>query len=158
MERLKLSKKIIAEKKFEEKRLQTGYNPVQVDAFLDEVIQDYDIFERNINELKDEIATLKGSASKSKGANKETISQITGIPASNIGRFESVTSKNNKSAIADDDLARLQALTGLDADSLLNINQQTNAKKTTAKVKTKKTSKPNQPVKGGMADILNKID
>lgn len=52
MEKIKLQPKEIVDKRF--KTAWRGYNPKEVDTFLDEIIQDYESYEKNISELKSE--------------------------------------------------------------------------------------------------------
>ncbi|UQS81478.1 cell division regulator GpsB [Bombilactobacillus folatiphilus] len=52
MKEIKLSPKIIVEKRF--KNAVHGYNGKDVDSFLDEIIKDYEAFQANIDELKEE--------------------------------------------------------------------------------------------------------
>lgn len=54
---IKLSSKIILEKEF--KKSMKGYHIDQVDQFLDQIMEDYDTFEKKVNELQAEIDRLK---------------------------------------------------------------------------------------------------
>lgn len=54
---IKLNSKIILEKEF--KKSMKGYNIEQVDQFLDEIMEDYDTFEKIIEELRAENKQLK---------------------------------------------------------------------------------------------------
>lgn len=54
---IKLNSKIILEKEF--KKSVKGYNIEQVDQFLDEIMEDYDAFEKIIEELRAENKQLK---------------------------------------------------------------------------------------------------
>ncbi|WP_431029921.1 cell division regulator GpsB [Lysinibacillus sp. LZ02] len=60
---IKLTSKDILEKEF--KKSVKGYNIDQVDQFLDQIMEDYDNFERVINELKAENERLKEELSGS---------------------------------------------------------------------------------------------
>lgn len=55
--RIKLSENDIYEKEF--KTAMRGYNQVEVDEFLDVVIQDYQVFMQEIEKLQNEIERLK---------------------------------------------------------------------------------------------------
>ncbi|MCP1144317.1 cell division regulator GpsB [Lysinibacillus endophyticus] len=54
---IKLSSKIILEKEF--KKSMKGYNVDQVDQFLDQIMEDYDAFEKVVEELRAENKRLK---------------------------------------------------------------------------------------------------
>ena len=69
---IKLTSKDILEKEF--KKSVKGYNIDQVDQFLDQIMEDYDNFERVINELRAENERLKDELS---GSTKKTASQPT---------------------------------------------------------------------------------
>ena len=60
---IKLTSKDILEKEF--KKSVKGYNIDQVDQFLDQIMEDYDNFERVINELRAENERLKNELSGS---------------------------------------------------------------------------------------------
>lgn len=60
---IKLTSKDILEKEF--KKSMKGYNMDQVDQFLDQIMEDYDVFEQTINELKTENERLKSELSNS---------------------------------------------------------------------------------------------
>jgi DivIVA domain-containing protein len=57
-EKLKLSPKAIVNKKFT--RDVKGYFPDEVDGYLDDIILDYEIFEKNTAEYEAKIADLQG--------------------------------------------------------------------------------------------------
>ncbi|WP_332648916.1 cell division regulator GpsB [Lysinibacillus sp. 54212] len=59
----KLTSKDILEKEF--KKSMKGYNMDQVDQFLDQIMEDYDVFEQMIGELKAENDRLKAELSNS---------------------------------------------------------------------------------------------
>lgn len=59
METLRLTPQDILRKTFKPKRMGTGFDPDDVDTFLDEVIKDYDTFNKNQNELEDENRRLR---------------------------------------------------------------------------------------------------
>ena len=69
---IKLTSKDILEKEF--KKSVKGYNIDQVDQFLDQIMEDYDNFERVINELRAENERLKDELS---GSTKKTTAQPT---------------------------------------------------------------------------------
>ena len=54
---IKLTWKIILEKEF--KKNFKGYNVEEVDSFLDEIIQDYETFEKVVAQLREENRQLK---------------------------------------------------------------------------------------------------
>ncbi len=67
---IKLTSKDILEKEF--KKSVKGYNIDQVDQFLDQIMEDYDNFEKVINELRIENERLKDELS---GTTKKTSPQ-----------------------------------------------------------------------------------
>ncbi|MFB7156906.1 MULTISPECIES: cell division regulator GpsB [unclassified Lysinibacillus] len=54
---IKLTSKMILEKEF--KKNFKGYNVEEVDSFLDEIIQDYEAFEKVVAQLREENKQLK---------------------------------------------------------------------------------------------------
>jgi DivIVA domain-containing protein len=54
---IKLSSKIILEKEF--KKVMKGYSVDQVDQFLDQIMEDYDAFDKILTELRAENTRLK---------------------------------------------------------------------------------------------------
>lgn len=54
---IKLTSKMILEKEF--KKNFKGYNVEEVDSFLDEIIQDYEMFEKVVAQLREENRQLK---------------------------------------------------------------------------------------------------
>ncbi|MGY4795024.1 cell division regulator GpsB [Lysinibacillus sp. FSL K6-0057] len=54
---IKLTSKMILEKEF--KKNFKGYNVEEVDSFLDEIIQDYETFEKMVAQLREENRQLK---------------------------------------------------------------------------------------------------
>ncbi|MBG9453995.1 cell division protein DivIVA [Lysinibacillus sphaericus] len=54
---IKLTSKMILEKEF--KKNFKGYNVEEVDSFLDEIIQDYETFEKVVAQLREENKQLK---------------------------------------------------------------------------------------------------
>lgn len=60
---IKLNSKLILEKEF--KKSVKGYNIEQVDDFLDTIMEDYDTFEKIIEELREENKQLKAQLESS---------------------------------------------------------------------------------------------
>lgn len=60
---IKLNSKLILEKEF--KKSVKGYNIEQVDDFLDMIMEDYDTFEKIIEELREENKQLKAQLENS---------------------------------------------------------------------------------------------
>ncbi|WP_042475228.1 cell division regulator GpsB [Bacillus ndiopicus] len=60
---IKLNTKIILEKEF--KKSMKGYSIEQVDQFLDQIMEDYDVFEKQLNELRAENERLKAELENS---------------------------------------------------------------------------------------------
>ncbi|KYG91712.1 cell division protein DivIVA [[Bacillus] sp. KCTC 13219] len=63
MRMIKLNSKIILEKEF--KKSMKGYSIDQVDQFLDQIMEDYDVFEKQLNELSLENERLKAELENS---------------------------------------------------------------------------------------------
>lgn len=59
---IQLSSKDILEKEF--KSSMRGYNQVEVDEFLDVIIQDYEAFQRELEQLKNEVERLQKQSSE----------------------------------------------------------------------------------------------
>ena len=92
--KLKLSSQIILEKKFQGST--PGYNPLQVDEFIDKIIKDYKVVEGNalvykseIDELNKQIETLTKENKELSLANLKYESRL-----SNIKENDNVTSEN----------------------------------------------------------------
>ena len=59
MEQVKYTQKDILERVFKQKRMGVGYDPADVDSFLDEIIKDYGAFAGRIEQLQGEVARLQ---------------------------------------------------------------------------------------------------
>ncbi len=88
MEQLNLSVQEILDKEFNVDF--KGYSAGEVDAFLDTVLEDYQIFEENVAELQKEIASLKEEISDLKNKNLELESKRKVIDLSNTTSYSSV--------------------------------------------------------------------
>lgn len=84
MQEINFSTQDILQKEFKEKRMGSAYDPTDVDSFLDLVIKDYEIFNREISQLRAENEQLSGkvddltrqvNARQSVSSNPETTSQ-----------------------------------------------------------------------------------
>lgn len=80
-----LTPKQIVEKDF--KQSMRGYNPEEVDVFLDIIIRDYDAFITEINYLKEENQKLNSEMNRIKEKNRDFENQVeTGVSDSGIER------------------------------------------------------------------------
>ncbi|MBS1007710.1 cell division regulator GpsB [Leuconostoc suionicum] len=59
MEQVKYTQKDILERVFKQKRMGVGYDPADVDSFLDDIIKDYGAFGSRVEQLKSEVARLQ---------------------------------------------------------------------------------------------------
>ena len=59
MEQVKYTQNDILERVFKQKRMGVGYNPADVDSFLDDIIKDYGAFAGRIEQLQGEVARLQ---------------------------------------------------------------------------------------------------
>lgn len=59
MEQVKYTQKDILERVFKQKRMGVGYDPADVDSFLDDIIKDYGTFTGRIEQLQGEVARLQ---------------------------------------------------------------------------------------------------
>ena len=59
MEQVKYTQKDILERVFKQKRMSVGYDPADVDSFLDDIIKDYGAFAGRIEQLQGEVARLQ---------------------------------------------------------------------------------------------------
>ncbi|PWJ46527.1 DivIVA domain-containing protein [Limosilactobacillus mucosae] len=59
MDGIKFTPQDILQKQFKEKSIGKGYDVSDVDSFLDDVIKDYDTFNKEITRLQDENARLR---------------------------------------------------------------------------------------------------
>lgn len=60
MQEINFTTQDILQKEFKEKRMGTAYDPTDVDSFLDLVIKDYETFNREISQLRNENEQLSG--------------------------------------------------------------------------------------------------
>ena len=67
-----------------------GYNIEEVNAFLDTVMEDYDIMEANVQELLDVIASLKDQVKELSEENKDLKARKTAFDLSNTTTYSSV--------------------------------------------------------------------
>ncbi|MGR8808159.1 cell division regulator GpsB [Leuconostoc citreum] len=61
MEQVKYTQKDILERVFKQKRMGVGYDPADVDSFLDDIIKDYGAFTGRIEQLQGEVARLQAA-------------------------------------------------------------------------------------------------
>jgi len=59
VEQVKYTQKDILERVFKQKRMGVGYDPADVDSFLDDIIKDYGGFTGRIEQLQGEVARLQ---------------------------------------------------------------------------------------------------
>lgn len=59
MEQVKYTQKDILERVFKQKRMGVGYDPADVDSFLDDIIKDYGVFGSRVEQLKSEVVRLQ---------------------------------------------------------------------------------------------------
>lgn len=59
MEQVKYTQKDILERVFKQKRMGVGYDPADVDSFLDDIIKDYGAFAGRIEQLQGEVTRLQ---------------------------------------------------------------------------------------------------
>ena len=59
MDQVKYTQKDILDRVFKQKRMGTGYDPADVDNFLDDIIKDYGVFSERIEQLRAEVARLQ---------------------------------------------------------------------------------------------------
>lgn len=88
MEQLNLSAQEILDKEFNIDF--KGYSASDVDAFLDMVLEDYQIFEENVAELQKEIASLKEEINVQKSKYLELESKRKVIDLANTTTYSSV--------------------------------------------------------------------
>ncbi|MEX0380515.1 cell division regulator GpsB [Leuconostoc sp. MS02] len=61
MEQVKYTQKDILERVFKQKRMGVGYDPADVDNFLDDIIKDYGAYAGRIDQLQNEVARLQAA-------------------------------------------------------------------------------------------------
>nr|WP_263431557.1 cell division regulator GpsB [Leuconostoc gelidum] len=59
VEQVKYTQKDILERVFKQKRMGVGYDPADVDNFLDDIIKDYGAYAGRIDQLQNEVARLQ---------------------------------------------------------------------------------------------------
>jgi DivIVA domain-containing protein len=88
MEKLNLTPETILNKEFETDF--KGYNAEQVDAFLDEVLEDYQKMEDNVQELLDAVSSLQDQVKELKSKNLELEGRKMVFDLSNTTSYSSV--------------------------------------------------------------------
>ena len=88
MEKLNLTPETILNKEFETDF--KGYNAEQVDAFLDEVLEDYQKMEENVQELLDAVSSLQDQVKDLKSKNLELEGRKMVFDLSNTTSYSSV--------------------------------------------------------------------
>ncbi len=88
MEQLNLTPEEILNKEFNVDF--KGYSPNEVDAFLDNVLEDYQIMEDNVQQLLDEIAKLKDQVKTLTAKNIELEGKKMAFDLSNTTSYSSV--------------------------------------------------------------------
>lgn len=88
MEKLNLTPEEILDKEFKEDF--KGYNPDEVDSFLDQVLDDYQKTEDNIQELLDFIASLQEKIKQLEAKNIELQGKQKAFDLSNTTSYSSV--------------------------------------------------------------------
>jgi DivIVA domain-containing protein len=61
VEQVKYTQKDILERAFKTKRVGTGYDPADVDGFLDDIIKDYGAYNENVKLLQDQVDKLQAA-------------------------------------------------------------------------------------------------
>ena len=61
VEQVKYTQKDILERVFKQKRMGVGYDPADVDNFLDDIIKDYGAYAGRIDQLQNEVARLQAA-------------------------------------------------------------------------------------------------
>lgn len=91
MDNVNFTPKDILQKEFKEKRMGSAYDPTDVDSFLDDVIKDYDAFNKEITHLQGENDRLKakvdelnrqvevGASLGSRSSNEQPVSSATNM-------------------------------------------------------------------------------
>jgi len=59
VEQVKYTQKDILERVFKQKRMGVGYDPADVDSFLDDIIKDYGAFAGRVEQLQGEVTRLQ---------------------------------------------------------------------------------------------------
>ncbi|MDD9139276.1 MULTISPECIES: cell division regulator GpsB [Fructobacillus] len=74
MAQVKYTQKDIYDRVFKQKRMGVGYDPEDVDDFLDGIISDYGVFTKRIKELQDQVGQLQNAlqAAQNELANEAT--------------------------------------------------------------------------------------
>lgn len=65
MEQVKYTQKDILERVFKQKRMGVGYDPADVDSFLDDIIKDYGAYSGRVDQLQNEVARLQAALKSS---------------------------------------------------------------------------------------------
>ncbi|MHA8111108.1 cell division regulator GpsB [Lactobacillaceae bacterium Melli_B4] len=109
MEQIHFTPKQILQKEFRQKM--RGYDPNEVDSFLDDVIKDYDTFDKINQQLRDENDRLKGQVdelNRQLAMSQDTTSMNRPNSNENFQNTQSTPTMNNATSI--DILKRLSNL------------------------------------------------
>ncbi|WP_200804231.1 cell division regulator GpsB [Limosilactobacillus caccae] len=91
MDNIKFTPQDILHKQFKERSIGKGYDEADVDAFLDDVIKDYDTYNKEIERLNDETERLRakvdelnrqvevGSSMNTQNASRQPVSSATNM-------------------------------------------------------------------------------
>ena len=69
-----------------------GYSPIEVDSFLDKIVQDYDTFQKIIEELNQQVSLYQNATDKLKARVIELESRIDSMEKSNADDNKTVVS------------------------------------------------------------------
>ncbi|WP_258088195.1 cell division regulator GpsB [Weissella fangxianensis] len=127
MENVQHTREEILNKDFKKTRIGTGYDITDVDAYLDEIISDYQAFQTNISELnnqnqklKDQVAELtkqvsaaptttsstpKASPAPAVNTNMDILKRLSNLERRVFGASSEQFKKNKEADNADDDKA-----------------------------------------------------
>lgn len=84
MEQVKYTQKDILERVFKQKRMGVGYDPADVDSFLDDIIKDYGAFAGRIEQLQGEVARLQTALKASQDQLVAIKQQQTNVAAESV--------------------------------------------------------------------------
>lgn len=102
MEPIKLTQQEILEKVFKPKRMGAGYDPQDVDTFLDDVIKDYGAYDKRIEHLEDQVKRLQETlqVAHKKVLDAEQKAKTAEQKLAELAKNNNAQSKNEKAEVA----------------------------------------------------------
>lgn len=97
LEQVKYTQKDILDRVFKQKRMGVGYDPADVDSFLDDIIKDYGAFSNRIDQLQGEVSKLQSALKQAQDQLTVAKSQATNVTSSQVSAEPSFDAASTQS-------------------------------------------------------------